>query len=101
MKLRKVMFKKWVPRELIGEGASRTQKEGTNCWESDFTHAGLFHQWSASYEEFESGAGNFTVGLVELTTGEIESVLPSNLKFVDSHLIKVAYNVLQICDGRD
>lgn len=83
MKLRKVMFKKWIPRETIGEGALKRQKEGTNCWESDFNHAGLFHQWAASYEEFENGAGNFTVAIVELPDGTIEQVLPSNVKFVD------------------
>lgn len=49
----------------------------------DFTNEGLFHQWGCSYEEFESGAGNFTVAIVELTDGTIEQVLPSNLKFVD------------------
>lgn len=54
-----------------------------NCWEKDFTNEGLFHQWGCSYEEFESGAGNFTVAIVELTDGTIEQVLPSNLKFVD------------------
>lgn len=47
------------------------------------TNEGLFHQWGCSYEEFESGAGNFTVAIVELTDGTIEQVLPSNLKFVD------------------
>ena len=83
MKLRKVMFKKWVPKEHIGEGASRTQKEGTNCWERDFTHAGLFHQWGAAYEEFEGNAGNFTVAIVEMANGTIQEVLPINLKFVD------------------
>ena len=83
MKPRKVMFKKWIAREEIGEGAFKRQKEGTNCWEKEFTNAGLFHQWGCSYEEFESGAGNFTVAIVEMTDGTVEQVLPINLKFVD------------------
>lgn len=82
MELRKVMFKKWIPKETIGEGALKRTKEGTNCWESDFNHAGLFHQWATSYEEFENGAGNYTVALVETPDGTIETVLPFNLKFV-------------------
>lgn len=81
--LRKVMFKKWIAREEIGEGALRRQKEGTNCWEPDFTNGGIFHQWASAYEEFESGAGNYTVALVELPNGEIKEVLPSNIKFMD------------------
>jgi len=88
MKLRKVMFKKWVPRELIGNGNTALgmgslQREGTNCWEKDFTHAGLFHHWGAAYDEFEGNAGNFTVAIVEMANGTIQEVLPKNLKFVD------------------
>lgn len=84
MKLRKVMFKKWIPKQY-SEPVNGISKlvEGTNCWEKDFTNAGLFHQWGCSYEEFESGAGNFTVAIIELPDGTIEQVLPSNLKFVD------------------
>lgn len=82
--MRKVLFKKWIPREEIGEGAFRRQKEGTNCWEKDFTNAGVFHQWGCSYDEFESGAGNFTVAIIETPDGNIEQVLPSNLQFISA-----------------
>ena len=77
------MFKKWIPRETIVEGSLKKTKEGTNCWESDYTNAGLFHQWGCSYDEFENNAGNYTVAIVEMTDGTIEQVLPINLKFVD------------------
>ena len=83
MELRKVMFKKWIARELIEEVGFKRLKEGTGCLESDFTHEGLFHQWGVSHEEFEDGVGNFTVAIVELPNGTIEQLLPSNLKFVD------------------
>lgn len=78
----KVLFKKWIAREEIGENAFKRTKEGTNCWEKDFINEGLFHQWASAYEEFESGAGNFTVALVETPDGTIEQVLPINIKFV-------------------
>lgn len=83
MKLRKVIFNKWIPRVDEKTELGTKAKEGTNCWEKDFPNAGLFHQFGCSYEEFESGAGNFTVAIVELTDGTIEEVLPINLKFVD------------------
>lgn len=84
MKARIVLFKKWINREEVGEGALRRTKEGTNCWEKDFANEGVFHQWASAYEEFESGAGNFTVALVEMPDGTIEQVLPNNLKFITS-----------------
>lgn len=83
MKLRKVMFKKWIAKEETGEGAFKRQKEGTNCWQKDFENAGLFHQWASAYEESSEGFGNYTVAIVELPDGTIEQVLPSNLKFID------------------
>jgi hypothetical protein len=81
--MKKVLFKKWIPIEwnenLMG---NKQQIKGTNCWEPEFKNEGLFHQWANAYEEFENGAGNYTVGLVELKDGTIIEVLPTNLKFV-------------------
>jgi len=83
MKLRKVMFNKWIPRVDEKTELGTKVKEGTNCWEKDFPNAGLFHQWASAYEESSEGFGNYTVALVEMTDGAIEQVLPSSLKFVD------------------
>jgi hypothetical protein len=80
--MRKVMFKKWIAREEVGEGAFRRVKEGTNCWGKDFTEEGLFHQWANAYEESSEGFGNYTVALVEVSDGTIQEVLPFNIKFV-------------------
>ena len=78
------MFKKWIPQEYLqAEAGIKQAVSGTGCWQKDFENAGLFHQWAASYEEFESGAGNFTVAIVEMPDGTIQEVLPTNLKFVD------------------
>lgn len=85
--MRKVLFKKWIPiiTEIIEGifGKESARVKGTGCWEDDFTQEGIFHQWAASYEEFETGPGNYTVALVELPDGTISEVLPSNLKFVE------------------
>lgn len=82
MKLRKVMFNKWIPRVDVKTEFGSKAKEGTNCWEKDFQNVGFFHQWANAYEESSEGFGNYTVALVEMTDGTIEQVLPSNLKFV-------------------
>lgn len=84
--MRKVKFKKYIPAvkvQLGGVYEPWVTKGGTGKWEDDFINEGVFHQWGNSYEEFESGAGNYTVALVELPTGEVAEVLPSNIKFID------------------
>jgi len=84
--MRKVKFKKWIPAEweVINHevlGKIKELKKGTNCWEDDYLHDGVFHQWGAAYEEFETGPGNYTVAIIEQPDGTITEVLPSNLKF--------------------
>ena len=83
--MRQVLYKKWIPRVEKKIQFGTIPEEGTNCWEKDFTHEGLFHQWVNSYEEFESSVGNYTVGLIELQDGTIEEVLPINIKFIDKY----------------
>lgn len=82
--MRKVLFKTWIPRqtEIINNQPFQTTVKGTGCWSSEYTESGIFHQWAASYEEFETGAGNFTVAIVEMSDGTIKEVLPSNVKFI-------------------
>ena len=83
--MRKVLFKRWIPSEFITTSTNPPQRqkvEGTGGFEPEFINEGVFHQWASSYEEFEQGAGNFTVALVELQNGTIEEVLPKNIKFI-------------------
>lgn len=77
--MRNVLFKEWVPQKLDNGKIVK----GTNCWSSEYTGRGVFHQWGSSYEEFESGPGNYTTAIVELTDGSIVEVLPRYLKFID------------------
>jgi hypothetical protein len=85
--MRKVKFKKWIPIEYntlsSKTSCHRVRVDGTGKWEDDFTHEGVFHQWANAYEEFESGAGNYTVALIELKNGEMVEVLPSNITFIN------------------
>lgn len=43
----------------------------------------VFHQWGAEYEEFESGPGNYTVAIVELPDGTIQTHMPNCIRFLD------------------
>ena len=43
----------------------------------------LFHQFGVDYEEFESGAGNFSTAIIELEDGTIKSIPVENIKFIE------------------
>lgn len=43
---------------------------------------GWFHTWAESYEEFQSGLGNYTFGIVEDDTGKIWEVQPKEITFL-------------------
>lgn len=57
----------------------RYYKNGTY---HDF-ESGYFHEWGCNYEEFESGAGNFSVAIVELPNGEVVMPMPDDIQFID------------------
>lgn len=44
--------------------------------------SGIFHQWGQCYDEFETGPGNYTVGIVELNTGAVITPHASDITFV-------------------
>lgn len=44
---------------------------------------GKFHQWGVDYEEFETGPGNFSVAIVELPDGTVNTFEASYVKFLD------------------
>lgn len=42
---------------------------------------GVFHQWGSDYEEFESGAGNYSVAIVELPDGKVVTPNANDIQF--------------------
>ena len=42
---------------------------------------GTFLQWGSDYEKFETGAGNYTVAIVQLPDGSIETPVPVDMVF--------------------
>jgi hypothetical protein len=43
-----------------------------------------FHQFGCNYEEFESGAGNYTTAVIELEDGSIKNIPVELIKFLDA-----------------
>lgn len=70
--MRKVQVFKWERQEI--DGCTKQVKV------ADFI--GTFHQFGNSYEEFESGAGNFTTLIVERDDGTICEAYPSMCQFI-------------------
>lgn len=73
-KLRKCEFHYWAYK--TGSG-----KHG---W-SEKPIDGYFHAWGIDYEEFESGPGQFTVGIVEDEQGNVHHISDvTKIKFLDN-----------------
>ncbi|HEN8710601.1 TPA: hypothetical protein U8203_000244 [Pseudomonas putida] len=44
---------------------------------------GKFHGWGVEYEEFESGPGNYSVAIVEMADGTVQTLMPWAIRFLD------------------
>lgn len=44
---------------------------------------GYFHKWGINSEELDVGALNYTMGIVELPNGNVVTVMPENIRFID------------------
>ena len=70
MKLRPVIILEW----------DRTQKEDGRYLKKE-VGTGLFHEWGANFEEFDNGAGNYSIAIVEKSNGEVLSLPIELIKF--------------------
>jgi len=46
-------------------------------------YEGMFHQWGSDFKEFESGAGNYSTGIIQREDGTIENVEATLIQFID------------------
>lgn len=51
--------------------------------ENEQFELGFFHEWGTNYREFEAGAGNYSVAIVELPDGRIITPLPGDIQFLE------------------
>ena len=54
----------------------------TSKYDKEVVGEALFHQWGLDYEEFETGAGNYSVAILELESGDVITVAANLIKFV-------------------
>ena len=78
MELKKVIVSKPIRQELPSNGTGRVAVTYPLVPQGE----ALFHQFGASYEEFEMGPGNFTTAIVEWPDGRVESVPAEHVRFV-------------------
>lgn len=73
--LRKCKFS--IPKTVKDENASPGyQYKKVDDWKD-----GYFHEWGYDFEEFETGPGNFSVGIVEDENGIIYMPFASDVVF--------------------
>jgi hypothetical protein len=58
---------------------------------------GDFHCWGNGYEEFESGPGNYTTAIVEMSDGTILTPLPTDIKFLIPKEFDLNKDLLDAC----
>lgn len=78
-KLRRVLFKKWIPqveKDEFGSIVSRGKM-------SDFVFNGVFHKFSTSYEELGNGVGQYVVAIIEDPEGAIHEITTRDFIFYD------------------
>ena len=47
----------------------------------------LFHGWGVNYEEFESGAGNFSTAIIELEDGTVKNIPAEQVRFISGPIV--------------
>lgn len=57
----------------------------SNYQVTDYDAEGMFHQWANSYEEFNSGPGNWTYALIERPDGTMAQIDPGMMQFVEPY----------------
>lgn len=72
--MRKVIWSANVSVPSVGGGRS--------VWVLEEQGEALFHQFGVDYEEFESGAGNFSTAIIELPDGSIKNIRAEQIRFI-------------------
>lgn len=57
----------------------------TSKWELVEKGEAVFHQFGCNFEQFESGAGNFSTAIIEWPDGRVENVEVERVRFLDAH----------------
>lgn len=67
--MRNVVVYEW--KRLVGKPSEKVEAQTE-----------VFHQWGVSYDEFETGPGNYSTAIVELTDGTIVTPPANMVQFI-------------------
>lgn len=73
--MRLVKVFKWAAKIEEGTGRRFMDKEPDG--------EAVFHQFGVDYEEFETGAGNFSTAIIERADGTIQTPQASMIQFIE------------------
>ncbi len=71
--MRKVTYSKYI----------KVNEDGRNFMELRPQGLAIFHRFGVDYEEFESGAGNYSTAIIEAPDGTIHNIPVENVKFIE------------------
>jgi len=82
--MKRVMYSEHVKktREPSNSALPDEPYKSKTYWELEEQGEAYFHQWGSNYEEFESGAGNYTTAIIELDDGQIKNIPAEHIRFI-------------------
>lgn len=75
--MRKVIVLKWQ------RNANASTVTGQRYMEKVADGEALFHAWGVEFEEFETGAGNYSTAIIERADGTIETPKADMIQFIE------------------
>lgn len=64
--------------------------EGKKYSEKVEVGKGVFHGWGSDYEEFETGAGNYSTAIIEMQDGTIKNPHVEMIQFNDQKVVELS-----------
>lgn len=80
MNTQPVLCKVWIPVRFT---CTDKQVPGTGRMSDEYLMPGKFHQWGLESVETNESTTNYSVGIVEMPDGTVQTITPNNIKFVD------------------
>lgn len=83
--MRKIRYSEYVKKTRSNVNTKGGYQSPTYMELEDKGEA-VFHQWGSDYEEFDTGAGNYSTAIIELPDGEVKNIPADHIKFIDQSL---------------
>ncbi|MCK5603542.1 hypothetical protein KAR91_16780 [Candidatus Pacearchaeota archaeon] len=90
--MRKVIWSEYVQNGIEETLSTSNQISGYQRkpkWELREQGEAIFHGWGVNYEEFETGAGNFSTAIIELEDGTVKNIPAVQVRFISGEIDKL------------